>query len=66
EESRTATLYFQTAVFFPPDNMRRQEVARLQMTVGHACKMIDVMAQHFDYYPKRKDKSEEGSDDAKK
>ena len=66
EESRTTTLHFHTAVVFPLDHMRRQEVARLQMTVGHACKMIDVMARHFDYYPKRTDKSKEGLDDAKK
>lgn len=66
EESRTTTLFFHTAVVFPPDSMRRQEIARLQMTVEHACKMIDVMARHFDYYPKKKDKSKKGSDDAKK
>ncbi len=65
-ESRTTTLYFHTAVLYPIDSMRRQEVARLQMTVGHACKMIDVMAQHFNYYPKRTDKSKKDLKDAKK
>lgn len=65
EESRTTTLFFQTAVTFPPESMRRQEVARLRMTVEHACRMIDVMARHFGYYPTKTDESKEGSDDKK-
>ena len=63
EESQTTTLFFHTAVLFPIDSMRRQEVARLQMTKSHACKIIDAMARHLDYYPK---KVEESKDDHEK
>lgn len=66
DESNTAILHFHTAVVFPPDSMRRQEVARLQMTTKLAHSIIDVMARHLDYYPKKADKSKEDITDAKK
>ena len=65
EESKTTTLYFHTAILFPPELMRRQEVARLHMTVGQACKIVDLMARHFNHYPTKADKSEEGDGDRK-
>lgn len=65
-ESNTAILHFHTAVLFPPDSMRRQEIARLQMTTKLAHSIIDAMARHLDYYPKKADKSKAESADAKK
>ncbi|MCH8824624.1 MAG: hypothetical protein IH984_14075 [Planctomycetes bacterium] len=65
-ESNTAILHFHTAVLLPADSLRRQEVARLQMTTKLACSIIDAMASHLDYYPKKADKSKEEKTNAKK
>lgn len=43
-----ATLRFETAL---PE--AAYEVCRLQMSVDHVRRMIDVMCQHVDYYPSK-------------
>ena len=47
-DEQLATCRFWTAL--PEGNY---EVCRLQMTIGHARRMIDVMAKQVDHYPSR-------------